>query len=74
MATYSSILAWRIPWTEEAGGTQLNRLSTMTLILMTKGPSPTYTELAKKRHDTFKRPRKINVRKRLLNSPRELSL
>ena len=20
MATYSSILAWRIPWTEEAGG------------------------------------------------------
>ena len=22
MATHSSILAWRIPWTEEAGGTQ----------------------------------------------------
>ena len=22
MATYSSILAWRIPWTEEAGGLQ----------------------------------------------------
>ena len=38
MATYSSILAWRIPWTEEPGGsishrvkknqTQLKRLST----------------------------------------------
>ena len=22
MATYSSILAWRIPWTEEPGGSQ----------------------------------------------------
>ena len=22
MSTYSSILAWRIPWTEEAGGLQ----------------------------------------------------
>ena len=22
MATYSSILAWKIPWTEEAGGLQ----------------------------------------------------
>ena len=22
MATYASILAWRIPWTEEAGGLQ----------------------------------------------------
>ena len=40
MATHSSILAWRIPWTEEAGGatvhgvaksqTQLKRLSTHT--------------------------------------------
>ena len=24
-ATHSSILAWRIPWTEEAGGLQLVR-------------------------------------------------
>ena len=41
MATYSSILAWRIPWTEESGGsishrvkknqTQLKRPSTHTL-------------------------------------------
>ena len=41
MATYSSILAWSIPWTEEAGGlqckgsvtksqTQLKQLSTHT--------------------------------------------
>ena len=26
MATYSSILAWRIPWTEEPGGLQPVRL------------------------------------------------
>ena len=40
MATHSSILAWRIPWTEEPGGlqsiesqshTQLKRLSMMTV-------------------------------------------
>ena len=27
MATHSSILAWRIPWTEEAGGLQPNRVA-----------------------------------------------
>ena len=26
MATHSSILAWKIPWTEEPGGIQLMRL------------------------------------------------
>ena len=26
MATHSSILAWRIPWTEEPGGLQSTRL------------------------------------------------
>ena len=26
MATHSSILAWRIPWTEESGGLQFIRL------------------------------------------------
>ena len=26
MATLSSILAWRIPWTEEPGGIQLQRV------------------------------------------------
>ena len=43
MATHSSILAWRIPWTEEPGGlqslgtqsrTQLKRLGTHTRFLM----------------------------------------
>ena len=41
MATHSSILAWRIPWTEKPGGlhgvtksqTQLKRLSTRACIL-----------------------------------------
>ena len=28
MGTYSSILAWRIPWTEEPGGIQSMRLQT----------------------------------------------
>ena len=26
IATHSSILAWRVPWTEEAGGLQSKRL------------------------------------------------
>ena len=30
MATYSSILAWRIPWTEEAGGLQSMELQSWT--------------------------------------------
>ena len=29
MATYSSILAWRIPWTEEPGGLQSRGLQTV---------------------------------------------
>ena len=29
MGTYSSILAWRIPWTEEPGGIQSMRLQTV---------------------------------------------
>ena len=29
MATYSSILAWRIPWTEEPGGLQSIGLQTV---------------------------------------------
>ena len=27
MATYSSILAWEIPWTEEPGGLTLHRVT-----------------------------------------------
>ena len=30
MATYSSILAWRTPWTEESGGLQSVRLQSQT--------------------------------------------
>ena len=50
MATYSSILAWRIPWTEESGGpqsmgsqsqTQLKQLSTFlkTLVCQYRYPA-----------------------------------
>ena len=31
MATYSSILAWRSPWTEESGGLQSTRLQRVGL-------------------------------------------
>ena len=27
MATHSSILAWEIPWTEDPGGLQMNRVT-----------------------------------------------
>ena len=27
MASHSSILAWKIPWTEEPGGVQVNRIA-----------------------------------------------
>ena len=30
MATHSSMLAWRIPWTEEPGGTQFMGLQSQT--------------------------------------------
>ena len=30
MATHSSILAWKIPWTEEPGGLQSMRLQSQT--------------------------------------------
>ena len=32
MATHSSILAWRIPWTEEPGGLQSMRLQELDTI------------------------------------------
>ena len=47
MATHSSILAWRIPWTEEPGGlqsigsqsqTRLKRLSTHAPTILPLGP------------------------------------
>ena len=32
MATHSSILAWRIPWTEEPGGLQSRELDELDMI------------------------------------------
>ena len=36
MATHSSILAWRIPWTEEPGGLQFMESKTVGYDLVTK--------------------------------------
>ena len=36
MATYSSILAWEIPWTEESGGLQSMGLQRVSHDLVTK--------------------------------------
>ena len=36
MATHSSILAWKIPWTEEPGGLQSMELQRITHDLVTK--------------------------------------
>ena len=33
MATYSSILAWRIPWTEEPGGLSSTRVAKSQILL-----------------------------------------
>ena len=48
MATHSSILAWRIPWTEEPGGLQIHRTArSWTLLsddafMLTSFPQPLY--------------------------------
>ena len=34
MATHSSILAWRVPWTEEPGGYSLRRQNSQTRLSM----------------------------------------
>ena len=39
MATHSSILAWKIPWTEEPGGLQ-SRVARVRHDLAAKPPSP----------------------------------
>ena len=36
MATHSSILAWKIPWTEEPGGLQFSRFTRVSCDLMTE--------------------------------------
>ena len=40
MATHSSILAWRIPWTEEPGGLQSMGSQSVRYHLATKQPPP----------------------------------
>ena len=40
MATHSSILAWRIPWTEEPGGLQSLGLQESDTTEATKPPLP----------------------------------
>ena len=35
MATHSSILDWRIPWTEEPGGLQSHRVTELDMIEVT---------------------------------------
>ena len=41
MATHSSILAWKSPWTEEFGGLQFMGLQESDADLVTKPPPPT---------------------------------
>ena len=43
MATYSSILAWRIPWTEEPGGLQSMGSQNVRYNLVTKQQQSLYT-------------------------------
>ena len=42
MATHSSILAWKIPWTEEPGGLQCMGLQDEKRCLMLSGPQFLY--------------------------------
>ena len=42
MATYSGILAWKIPWTEEPGGVQL-QVARVGHNLVTKPPPSNYS-------------------------------
>ena len=46
MATHSSNLAWRIPWTEESGGLWSIELQRVRYNLATKPPSPIPERLA----------------------------
>ena len=46
MATHSSILAWRIPWTEEPGGLQSMGLQESDMTELTKAPLPCYQNVS----------------------------
>ena len=45
MKNHSSILAWRIPWTEEAGGLQSMQLQRVGCDLAAKPPPPPHRDL-----------------------------
>ena len=47
MATYSSILAWRIPWTEEPDGLQSMGLQIVRQDLASKPPPPPCADFLK---------------------------
>ena len=53
MATHSSILAWRIPWTEEPGGLQSIRSQRVGHIFTTKPPPPASPVTGKLVGDTW---------------------
>ena len=46
MATNSSILAWRIPWTEEPGRFPVHGIAIVRLDFTTKPPPPPFIERA----------------------------
>ena len=54
MATHSSIVAWRIPWTEEPGGLKFTELQSQTRLkqLSTGTPAPHTTGFFKCVPDT----------------------
>ena len=45
MATHSSILAWRIPWTEEPGGLQSMGLQRVTKHMLAHTHTHTHTHM-----------------------------
>ena len=46
MATHFSVLAWKIPWTEEPGGLQSMGSQRVGHNLSTKAPSPGASQVA----------------------------
>ena len=54
MATHSSNLAWRMPWTNKLGGLQSMELQTVRHDLVTKSPT-TYNGKVEKRREEVER-------------------
>ena len=69
MATHSSILAWKIPWTEEPGRLQSmrsqsrTRLSHFTFFLSTAESEEELKSLLKVKDDSEKACLKLNIKK-----------